>query len=209
MQKKLWNEVIEMFNNSNKKIFIYKGVESVGRLEVEKIRISQESVLGTIVLHTAGVCVDNWIRIIGQTCDVHNGILQYNFEKNISKTDMMSGMLIVAQDIVGGVFAINTSKFSDNMKKVWYFAPDTLEWECLDMNYAQFLAWAIQGNTDEFYSSMRWKSWEKDCENVDFDKGWLIYPFLWSQECDIETASKKIVPFTELKELNIDYAVRF
>ena len=209
MQDELWNEVIDMFNNSKRKIHIYEGLETVGRLELEKVGIMHNSVLGTIILHTAGIRVDNWIRIIGQNCDEHNGIFQYNSANNSSENEIMQGMFIVAQDIVGGVFAINVSKFSEGIKMIWYFAPDTLEWECLDMNYAQFLAWTIQGNLDEFYSSMRWDYWEKDCKNVGFDKVWLIYPFLWSQECELETASKKLVPFMELKELNTDYAKRF
>lgn len=53
----------------------------------------------------------------------------------------MSRMLIVATDVVGGTFAINAGKFSDVVGHVWYFAPDTSDWEDLGLKYPEFLAW--------------------------------------------------------------------
>ena len=53
---------------------------------------------------------------------------------------------------------------------------------------------------------MRWNSWKEDCSNINFEKAYLIYPFLWSNECDLDSATKRVVPFRELMELNIDYA---
>ena len=118
-------------------------------------------------------------------------------------------MTIVGQDIVGGLFAINIGKYQEGIKKVWYFAPDTLQWECMDMNYAEFIAWAIQGNTDEFYSSMRWKCWKEDCSKAEFDEMILIYPSLWSKECNLETAAKKVVSSDELIRMNSEFAQKF
>ena len=204
-EQELWNEVLGMFNNSNKQIHIYEGSETVGKIEIENMGIGINSVLGVIVLYTAGICIDNWIRVIGQKCNEHNGILQYNSEQMNEDSAAMKGMLIVAQDVVGGIFAVNISKYSESINKVWYFAPDTLEWECLDMNYAEFIAWAAKGNTDEFYNSMRWETWEEDCKNMNFDEACLIYPFLWAKECDVSTATKKVVPFMELMGINMEY----
>ena len=59
------------------------------------------------------------------------------------------------------LFAISKSRFTEGIDQVWYFAPDTLELECLDMNYGEFAAWLAQGNINEFYESMRWDTWEK------------------------------------------------
>ena len=92
---------------------------------------------------------------------------------------------------------------------VWYFAPDTLDWEDLELRYSEFIAWLAQGNIDEFYSSMRWTNWRESAKNVEFDKAILIYPFLWSEEVNIETASKSIVPFDELFATNMEYREKF
>ena len=36
-EKKLWNEVLDMFNTSNKNICIYEGIENVGNSEIETV----------------------------------------------------------------------------------------------------------------------------------------------------------------------------
>jgi hypothetical protein len=208
-ERDLWEEVLEMLNTSNKKIQIYNGAENIGTVEIETMEIARNSVLGVVVLYTEGIYIDNWIRVIGQRGKHHNGIIEYNSEQMNGNSDFLRGTVVVAQDIVGGIFAINKSRFSEGQKKIWYFAPDTLEWECLDMNYAEYMAWLLQGDTDMFYDSMRWKGWEKDCKDVGFDKSFLIYPFLWSKECDLSTATKKIVPYTELININFDYAKKW
>ena len=111
-------------------------------------------------------------------------------------------MTAVATDIFGGVFAVSG-------ETVMYFAPDTLEWEDMELDFPQFLSWASQGDTETFYSSWLTQEVRKMAENTGFDEGILIYPFLWSKECSIETASKKIVPLEELYGLNMDFKRKF
>ena len=55
---------------------------------------------------------------------------------------------------------------------------------------------------------MRWNEWEKDCENVSIDDGILLYPFLWAKECDVEAASKKVVPLNEIISINFEFLKR-
>ena len=93
----------------------------------------------------------------------------------------------------------------EDIGKVWYLAPDTLEWESLSFEYSEFIAWLAQGNINEFYQSMRWENWRDLATNVEIDQGILIYPFLWSDEIIIQNATKKIVPFYELVSINMEY----
>lgn len=39
-----------------------------------------------------------------------------------------------------------------------------------------------------------------------FGEGILIYPYLWAKECNIETASKKVVPLKELLGMNEEFS---
>lgn len=114
-------------------------------------------------------------------------------------------MFVVATDVIGGIFAINQGKYCEDIGKVWYLAPDTLEWESLSFEYSEFIAWLAQGNINEFYQSMRWENWRDLATNVEIDQGILIYPFLWSDEIVIQNATKKIVPFYELISINMEY----
>ena len=206
-ERDLWDEIYDLISDSSKEICVFDGDESAGYAELKKMNLIRKSTLGAIVTFSSGISIDNWIRIIGQENLIHKGILSYQSYQKENVT--MKSMTIVGQDVVGGIFAINIGKYPEGLKKVWYFAPDNLQWECMDMNYAEFVAWAIQGNTDEFYSSMRWNGWKEDCSKVGFEEMILIYPFLWSKECNLETASKTIVSSDELIRMNSEYAHEF
>ena len=207
-EKELWDEVKGMFQASDRKVCIYEGEENVGVSELEGLGLSSMSVLGVVVSHTSGICIDNWVRMIGQSGASRRGIADYNELKTEEKRFALEGMLVVAQDIVGGIFAINRDRFEEGIRKVWYFAPDTLDWECLDMSYPAFAAWLVREDIDSFYRSMRWEKWREDCEKAHFDDGISIYPFLWAKECNIEKASKRVVPFEELAGINFEYAMK-
>ena len=200
----MWNEIQSIFEKSNKKICIYAGVESRGMFELKTLGVQKNKYLEAVVKYTAGICIDNWIRVLGQSSVEHFGILEYNSKRAGIEVVTTNEMIIVAQDMVGGVYAIDYGGIN-GQKKIWYFAPDTLEWECLEMDYKDFLIWLIHGNTKDFYENMRWETWEKDCMDIQFDYGYLIYPFLWSAECDLNTAIKKVVPIMELFNLNMEH----
>ena len=196
-----WQEIMTFIRESNRDVKLLEGDEKTGREECFDLNIPEKSLLYEIVCNTGGIVIDDWIRIFGQTKD-NIGISHYN--KEFGASHELTGLFVVASDIVGGLFAININRFEDEANSIWYFAPDTLEWECLEMKYSEFFSWALQGNIDEFYETMRWNGWEKDAKEVGFDQGILIYPFLWANECIIDKADKKAVPFDELVALNFE-----
>ncbi len=200
---KTWEKINEVFCGSKYKITIFDGKIENGRDECYKLNIPYDSVLASVVMNCSGIIVDNWIKLLGQGSENTNGVLHYN---TIIQDSCLDGMFIVAIDVVGGIFAINISRFSNEKNYIWYFAADTLEWECLSMKYADFVAWVAQGNINEFYESMRWINWENDCNKMEFNTCYLIYPFLWAKECDVNSATKKVILADELIKLNFDYA---
>ncbi|MGG3526448.1 hypothetical protein COM13_25595 [Bacillus pseudomycoides] len=205
----LWKEISNMFTDSSKKIKLNINETTNGKNTLEVLQITSKSALGSIVYNTSGIIVDDWIRILGSDSEKNRGILSYNLVNKDGVATKIDKMLIVADDIVGGVFALNTGKFSIGVGDIWYFAPDTLEWESLDMKYSEFITWIAQGNMNEFYSTLRWNTWKEDSEIVKFDEAILIYSFLWSNELQLEKADKKIVPAKELLNINQEYSKKF
>ncbi|MBE6047044.1 MAG: DUF2625 family protein [Clostridium sp.] len=205
----LWQEINDMFMNSNRKIDLNLDESKDGIKSLDILKITSKSPLGLIILNTSGIVIDNWIRILGHGSNSNRGILSYNSIVENGIATQVDKMLIVADDVVGGLFALNAGKFSEGIGEVWYFAPDTLEWESLEMQYSEFIAWIAQGNIDEFYSTMRWTTWKEECKNIKFNEAILIYPFLWSNEIQLENADKKIVPAEELLKINQEYSKKF
>lgn len=204
MDKQLWGELIEMFENSPSQIKRIDGDISVGSKIVKELNINDRTTLATMILCASGITVNKCIRILAQGNDDLPSISKVNRVCE-GKPSKISGFLIVATDIFGGLFAMNVEETNGEVGNIFYFAPDTLEWKSLDMKYSQFLYWTVNGNTVEFYETMKWSDWEKYADEAGFDQGILIYPFLSSKEIEIESASKKIVPLEELININMKY----
>ena len=87
--------------------------------------------------------------------------------------------------------------------EVAYFAPDALAWQGLGQGKSDFMAWALTGDLDAFYASLRWAGWEAEAEAVPPGSGLAIYPPLFSQEAlaDLGATSRRAVPWREVVEM--------
>lgn len=61
---------------------------------------------------------------------------------------------LVADDVLGGFFAINGSAFAGEAGNVFYYAPGSGEWEDCEMGYSQFVYWAPCGVRRNFTSRL-------------------------------------------------------
>ena len=113
--------------------------------------------------------------------------------------------LLVAHDAVGGFYAINGDTASGRAGTVFYFAPDTLEWEDLDVGHADLVSWAMTGDVDEFYSELRWPGWQDDVARLAPDRGFSIYPPLCAQGPPIGERFRRDVPMVELWGLHHEF----
>jgi hypothetical protein len=89
----------------------------------------------------------------------------------------------VADDVIGGFFAINGGALGPDVKNVYYFAPDSLDWEPLKIGYSSFLEWACTGEKfDRFYDWIRRPGWESDVAKLHGDRCYAFYPPLFTKE---------------------------
>lgn len=202
----LWKKIVYIFNESHNEVRIDK-LDEYNACILNRMGIDAHSALGQVVANTHGITVNGYVRILGSG----NGVTSYNIiDYNMELEKYFdSEKLIVANDIFGGLFAINAENQNYNNGEIWYFAPDTLEWENLEITYIELLEFVSSDDINLFYENFKWNQFEKYIQGIDYNQGVLIYPFLWSKECNIENADKKIVPFSELISINIDYKNKF
>ena len=170
--------ILENINKTIKEIFENKYAEYK-----EKFFYEQFTKCG-------GIIIDNWIRIFG--CGELNVI-----EKNEKYNNNMD--IIIGEDILGGLFALKNDY-------VYYFAPDTNEWENLQIYYTQFINWIINNpnGVNKFYELFRWTTWKEDCKKLKLTEGYHFYPLLQTS-LDIEKRDRKIIPIDELIRFNLDF----
>ncbi len=141
---------------------------------------------------SGGIVVDNWVRLYG--CGELN-VIDKNERYNSSNTVD----ILIGEDVLGGLFGLKEGL-------VYYFAPDTNQWENLNVFYTQFIDWLVnkQDNVNQFYEVYRWNSWKEDCKELKLTEGYHFYPLLQSS-CDINKRDRKVISIDELIRFNIEF----
>jgi hypothetical protein len=169
------------------------------------IQVTTRSPMGAIAWSSGGLLVDHgWIRVLGGRSErLPRDIGSWNFPKGVDQPSRLANAILVADDAIGGFFALNGGAFAGPPGNVFYLAPDTLRWEDLRRGYTDFLQFLFEGDLARFYSGMRWRDWAIDTEKIPGDRAYMVYPFLWAREGgNIEQRSRKDVPIEELWSLH-------
>jgi hypothetical protein len=173
-----------------------------------KMQVTTRSPMGAIVYMTGGILVDNgWIRILGSgSTKLPRTLPDWNKGKAIEEFGQGSPFLLIADDAMGGFFLLNGGEFGEDIGKVYYFAPDNLEFEPLGISYSDFLEFCFSGNLEEFYEGYRWKNWEQEVSDLAGDRVYSFFPCLWTTENkDMDKISRKNVPVEEQYHLNLNF----
>ena len=167
-----------------------------GEVLVE-LQVTTRSVLGAIAYGTGGILIDGgWLRLLGSGHPrLPRDIAAWNAGRS-------NGFCLVADDVVGGFFALNGGSFEGDIGVVHYLALDTLRWESLGIGHASFTQWAFTKRLHTFYAQMRWEGWEEDVRSLPGDQCFNFYPFLYTEEGSTQTSSRRAVPVAEQYAFN-------
>jgi hypothetical protein len=165
------------------------------------LQVTTRSTMGAVAYDTGGLLIDHgWLRVLGSG---HARLGRNIADWNKARSD---GFLLVADDVVGGFFAVNGGGLGEDAGAMYYWAPDTLTWESLDIGYSDFLEWASTDRLQVFYADSRWSGWEADMKNIGADQCFNFFPFLWSKEGSVHQSSRKAVPVEEQYAFNAEMA---
>jgi Protein of unknown function DUF2625 len=173
---------------------------------LEEIQVTTRSPMGAVVYETGGILIDRgWLRILGSGHPrLPRTLPGWNRGRTWVDGQSAPPILIVADDVLGGSFAINGGALEGPPGLVHYFAPDRLQWESLDKGYSEFFQWTLRGDLQTFYEGYRWPEWAADVPMLPGDAAFSIYPFLWAEGPPIGERSRKAVPMAELFGLQFD-----
>ncbi|MCB1034079.1 MAG: DUF2625 family protein [Acidobacteria bacterium] len=162
-------------------------------------QVTTRSPMGAVVYETGGILVDGgWLCILGSG---HPRLTRTLPGWNAGRSE---GFLLVADDAAGGFFAVNGGAFGDDLGRLYYFAPDMLDWEPLQLGYSEFLVWAFSGDLDGFYQWIRWRGWNSDVRALHGDRCYSFYPFLFTKKGKGGSGRRGEVPVEEAWSLQMD-----
>lgn len=169
---------------------------------LEEVQVSTRSPMGAIVYETGGILVDRgWLRILGASCERMTRSLP-GWNREMVGEDRSA--YLVADDVLGGFFAINGGALGDDVGSLYYFPYDDLSWQPMGISYSQFIGWCVTDGLNKFYGDDRFADWEERASSISPDQCFSFYPFLWSKEGSVAGSVCKPVSASECFRLKVD-----
>lgn len=202
-----WPLVKKWVDSAKNKVEVLECDSASAKDALFNTQVSTYSTLGAVIYNSGGIMVDNgWLRILGSGSPrLNRSVPEWNKGKTIQEYGDKPDYLLVADDAVGGFFAINYGAFGADLKNVYYLAPNSLKWESLGTGYSEFIRFCFDSDLSEFYKGLRWSTWSQFIANLDGSKSYSFRPYLWSKEgTDIEKCTRKLVTTEELFKFNMN-----
>jgi hypothetical protein len=139
-----WPVLLEEISRSEVPVEVLPADEAQGRCCLLQLQVTVRSYLGAVAVHSGGLLLDGgWLRMYGSggaSSDVMPGIAHVNGFPAVFEPSWRPVGLVVAHDVLGGVFALNGLDSADAGRpgepgEVVYFAPDSMEWESLQVGH--------------------------------------------------------------------------
>jgi hypothetical protein len=222
VEEPAWPELRETLGGGPVSVEVLPPDRDLARASLLQLQVTTRSYLGAVVLHCGGLLVDHgWVRVFGSPLDgAERGV------PSLARVNQFPGAfnsawrpdtgLVVAHDVLGGVFALNggapaSAGRPGAPREIVYFAPDSLRWEALGVGHSAWLAWLASEALNAFYADLRWPGWQDEVRKLNSQQGLSVFPPLWSAEArrDLSATSRRAVPMTELLDVARDSCRQF
>lgn len=178
-------EVRRLLATAVNPVEVIRGDRARGERSLLRVQEDTSTLLGAVAYRLGGLVFDHgWLRVLGSGASRHpRGLDGWN---GPAATPRLPGATLVADDVVGGFFAVARPQH-----RVHYFAPDTLTWDDMEIDYRGLLQWACNGDLDAFYIDARWPGWERAIMGVGVEQGIALEPPL-SVEAAARAPGKRV-----------------
>jgi hypothetical protein len=181
-----WLRIQLMAERAKNKVEILKPDSSQASLALLQSQMNTGTNLGSIIYYSGGILIDGgWLRILGSGSNkLPRSMPEWNAGKISAMRNADAFFLLVADDVMGGLFAIKSSSIDEleTIGQVFYFGPNGLSWQPTGLSYGGFISYCFNGNLKEFYEDFRWKGWQDEVSRIDCNSVISCYPLLWTRE---------------------------
>lgn len=200
-----WPVLLQWFNQAQNRLEILPASEPERANALLATQVTTRAPMGAIIYETGGLLIDHgWIRILGSGHPrLPRSLPEWNLGRTVAKIGDYPPLLLVADDVIGGFFAINGGALGDDRGNVYYFAPDRLKWESLKRGYTEFINFCLNGDLEKYYENYRWLGWESEISMLAGDQAFSIYPMLWAEGPHISERDRRPVPLAELYSIQV------
>ena len=201
-----WPSIKRLIDQSDGRAVLLPAEDSAAADCLYRLQVTTGSALGALAACSGGVIVDRgFVRLLGGGHKPLPSLADANNLKQPGADTQPPRALEVARDVLGGRFSINGGYFPGPVGGMWYFAPDSLEWQPLELGHGDFVTWALTTGTTEFYADLRWDGWGAEVGQLALDQGLSVYPPLFSKEGrDLGSSNRRPISWIELAAFHDD-----
>jgi hypothetical protein len=195
-QKQGWDVITQWKSIARNKVEVLPTRGPQADSVLYRTQFSAGTPIGAIVYGCGGIFIeDGWMRIIGSGCNQFDrNIYDWNIEKSSCKFRDQSSYILIADDVIGGMYGMKTEGPEEITKgKVYYFGPNSLRWEATGLSYAGFINFCFSGNLDNFYGDFQWKNWRDEVKKLNGNQVISCYPLLWTKEGKEIKYNRKVI----------------
>lgn len=177
LEDSAWPKIKDWISTAQNHVELLPPTEQNRNDAILQLQMPLSTNMGAVVYECGGIFIDHgWIRVFGSGHErISRSLPQWTFE--VAKADNQTlPFVLVGDDVIGGFFAFDCGGLGST-GKVFYFAPDTFEWENMGLNYAEFLyGHCLNGNVGNYYQPYRWENWQADVAHLSGDEAYSIMP---------------------------------
>lgn len=175
-----WPTLSQWIEQARNHCRVIKKDQPSAERELFTMQMPTSSPMGAVIYETGGILIHHgWLRILGSgSFQLPRGLMDWNFSKSFKESGEKPQYLLVADDVIGGYFALNGGSLGENLGKIYYFSPKDLVWHNLNFTYTEFLAWALNGDLDAFYQGLYWQNWQEEVKQLDGNQVFVFTPDL-------------------------------
>lgn len=207
-EESAWPILETLIKEATNKVTVLPKDQSRSEEELVKSQVSTKSSMGSVIYETGGILInDGQIRILGSGSDqLKRTLMEWNRTKSYLKDGETPFFVLIADDPLGGFYAINGGGISneqEHLGKIFYFTQRRAQWANLSMGYSDFVNFCFKGDLSQIYSLMTWDGVEAEMKAVPGDSGLAFDPYPWTEEAlDLKPVKKTVVPIQELWDLH-------
>lgn len=166
-----------------------------------QLQVTRQAMLGAQVFDTGGISAfGGRVRLRGSPGLADAPSL---LQCNLAGGGMASfgGFILVGDDVLGGLFAINGGHFGEaGLGNVFWLPPDDLVWSDLEVGHSAFVSWCLSGDFEAIYASVQAPAARQVLNGTlpAWHEAVHCHPPLWTVEGQSGDVSTRLVPALEL-----------
>lgn len=179
-------------------------VKTVAVQTLVHLQVTTRSTLGAVAYETGGISIaDGLLRLLGSSAE--RSLIQSARIAGCPLDGSYPDVLIVGDDVFGGLFALNGGRFgAERQGQIFHLPADDIFWVPLGIGHSDFVHRCVTRDLSILYASLTYLDVFARRPLPAFNATFSFYPFLWTKEGKDRQPSVEVISADENLKLRLE-----